>query len=231
MVCCEVNGKPASRKTVFEDNFGYFKNEHLYVDSEGNESTTPSTHAPFRATTTFNIPKHEFDPTGAIGDDYFGVIVPVLGGFPHYEDANYSNLQPTTWLAGVSQDHTSMISGRDNSACLFVNINKTFQSPGAQGYKGPIFENQIDNLCTGKELYFDCYIASMSDAPYDPIVTVNILSVSTGEVIVSENTGVKATTTVIPKKGGGWVYCGIRDIILKDESSVILQIVADCGNN
>jgi gliding motility-associated-like protein len=231
MVCCEVNGKPASRKTVFEDNFGYFKNEHLYVDSEGNESTTPSTYAPFRATTTFNIPKHEFDPTGAIGDDYFGVIVPVLGGFPHYEDANYSNLQPTTWLAGVSQDHTSMISGRDNSACLFVNINKTFQSPGAQGYKGPIFENQIDNLCTGKELYFDCYIASMSDAQYDPIVTVNILSASTGEVIVSENTGVKATTTVIPKKGGGWVYCGIRDIILKDESSVILQIVADCGNN
>ncbi|MBE6325833.1 MAG: hypothetical protein E7077_02030, partial [Bacteroidales bacterium] len=227
MVCCEVNGKPASRKVVVEDNFGYFKNEHLYVDSEGNETTTPKTYAPFRATTTFTIPEHEFDPTGQIGDDYFGVIVPFPDGFYRLEGSD----QPlhTTWFDGVTQDHTSMVSGKDNSACLFININKDVKSPGAQGYKGPIFESQIDNLCTGKELYFDCYIASMSDTDYDPIVTINILSTS-GDVIVNDD-GKKATTTMIPKYGDGWVRCGISDIILKNESSVILQIIADCGDN
>jgi hypothetical protein len=227
MVCCEVNGKPASRKVVVEDNFGYFKNEHLYVDSEGNETTTPKTYAPFRATTTFTIPEHTFDPTGQIGDDYFGVIVPFPEGFYRLEGSD----QPlhTTWFDGVSQDHTSMVSGKDNSACLFININKDVKSLGAQGYKGPIFESQIDNLCTGKELYFDCYIASMSDTDYDPIVTINILSTS-GDVIVNDD-GKKATTTMIPKYGDGWVRCGISDIILKNESSVILQIIADCGDN
>ncbi|MCQ2200156.1 MAG: hypothetical protein MJZ19_10635, partial [Paludibacteraceae bacterium] len=206
--CCEVNGKPASRKTVFHEDFGYFKNSRTYVNKDGDESSIPATNVDFRTSTGFNIPKHTVDLTGQINDDTYAVVVPTENGY-----ALQGNGQFATWMNGVTKDHSSEIDGRDNSACLFINVNKTIQ------YKGPVFEDKINGLCKNKELYFECYIANMSGGE-NPYVTIKLLSTDGKELGVMEN--VEATA------GGGWIPIKIQDIVTP-ETSVILQVIADCG--
>ena len=206
ITCCVVNGKPASRKTVFNETFGYFKGEHTYVDKDGNETTTPSTDATYRTTTSFTIPDHEYDGTGQVNDGSFAVVVPTEKGYT-MKDGNTA-----TWMTGVIADHTSALDGHANGACLFINVTQNFH--------GPIFNSQIDGLCANKELTFETYIANLSGGA-NPYVSIYIKSLD-GSKVYGKHENVEAV------EGAGWTLVQISDI-LTEESSVMMEIIADCG--
>jgi gliding motility-associated-like protein len=232
MTCCQVNGKPASRKTVFHETFGYFKDERTYVDKDGNESTLPVNYPDFRTTTSFNLPMHDFDDgsgtpgpitgevrDGQINDCKYGVVVPTPKGYILPDGFNYAE-----WMAGVVADHTSAIDGHSNGAALFINVNNQYQqSTGTAGYAGPIFESQIDGLCANKELYFETFFANMTGGP-DPFVSLYIRDAQDPSIVLGKNENI-----VIGAGVGEWIRVAIEDLIIPS-TSVILQVVADCGS-
>lgn len=235
VVCCEVNGMPASRKVVFHETFGYFPDARTYVDKEGNESALPANYPDFRTTTSFNLPMHDFDDgsntpgpvtgkmrDGMINDCLYGVIVPTSKGFLQ------PNGQPAGWMIGVVADHSSEIDGHPNGAALFINVNDQYQQEtGNSGYSGPIFESQIDGLCANKELYFETFFANMTgtmekpDVP-DPYVSLYIRDPNDMTKILG-----KAENIAI-EKCKGWIRVAIENLVVPS-TSVILQVVADCG--
>ena len=217
--CCVVNGKPASQKKVFSEDFGYFSDYYTYVDKDGNVSKQ---NFAFRANTLFTIPDHDFDDgsgtigpvsginrDGSVSDGTYAVVVPSNGGI-----TTKAVYDPNGGLAkhfsGVTTDFTSLTTGQDNSACLFINVRNQF--------KGVIFENTIHGLCTGKNLTFECAIANMSGA-VPPEVTISLLNTS-GDLIATE----KKTAAA------GWEKVSIKDILLTDDADVIIRIEATGGS-
>ncbi|MCQ2193664.1 MAG: hypothetical protein MJZ28_01795, partial [Paludibacteraceae bacterium] len=228
ITCCEVNGMPASRKTVFYEDFGYFKDAHTYVDKDGNESEAPFS---YRTNTSFNIPMHDYDDgsggassysdmgkNGQVNDGTYAVLVPTPNGY--YTNNDDPNTL-ATWMNNVVADHSSALTGTANSAALFINVNKKPQSDGNAGYKGPIFESKIDGLCANKELTFETYIANLSGGN-DPLVSIYILS--------EDKTKTYGRLENVVASGANWVQMKIEDLIIPDATSVILQVVADCGS-
>lgn len=229
VVCCEVNGKPASRKTVFFEDFGHFKDAYTYVDKDGVESTVDFS---YRTNTSFNIPMHDYDDAsgktgeksgatkgGQVNDGTYAVVVPTPKGYYTNDNDPYTMAE---WMNGVVADHTSAIDGNANGAALFINVNKSYQQETqTSGYSGPIFQSQIDGLCANKELTFETYIANLSGGQ-DPYVSIYIMS-----------TDLKTTygklENVLATAGGGWIQMKIEDLIVKDATSVVMQVVADCG--
>ncbi len=172
----------------------------------------------FRANTSFTIPDHDFDDgsgtvgpvsginrDGSVSDGTYAVVVPSDGGI-----TTKAVYDPNGGLAqhfsGVTTDYTSLTTGQDNSACLFINVRNQF--------KGVIFENTIKGLCTGKNLTFECAIANMSGA-VPPEVTISLLKTS-GDLIATE----KKTATA------GWEKVSIPDILLTDDADVIIRVEA-----
>ncbi|MFA6843329.1 MAG: hypothetical protein WCR33_02910, partial [Bacilli bacterium] len=208
-VCCEENGVAASRKTIFWEDFGSFKDKRTYIDKDGNVSTIPAANVDFRTDVSFTIPSHTFDAAGQINDGYYGVVVPTAIGY------SLGQNQSATWMAGVTADHTSEITGVADGAALFINVD--------HNYAGPIFEGQIDGICSGKEIFFESYMANMSDADNAPIVTLNILDLN-GNVLGK-------VEDVTAAKGSGWVPLRIQDLILPGTGtqSIIIQVISSCG--
>lgn len=229
VVCCEVNGMPASRKVVFHETFGYFPDARTYVDKEGNESALPANYPDFRTTTSFNLPMHDFDDgsgtagavsgvnrDGAVSDGLYAVVVPTPKGYMKPDG------QPATWMNGVVSDNTSLTDGKPNGGALFINVNNTYQqATQTAGYSGPIFESVIDGLCSNKELYFETFVANLSGGQ-DPWVTLYIKDVDDPSIIYG------AAENVVVAAGGGWQKISISDVNTP-KSSVLLQVIADCG--
>lgn len=223
--CCVVNGAPASRKVVYEENYGYFTAPYTHVDTKGNvHQLTKGDHKAHRTSLDYDLPYHDMDWTGSVDDGSYAVLVPNINGFSMGQ-GEYDINSSANWFTGVTNDHTSILSGIENSACLFINVNKTVAVGGGQGYKGPVFEYEIPNLCDDKELNFECYIANLDDPDRpdskpenSPLVTINLLSATTKEIIASQ-------PNVQAALGGGWIKCEIKNFKLKNETSVIMQIV------
>ncbi|MCQ2958600.1 MAG: gliding motility-associated C-terminal domain-containing protein [Bacteroidales bacterium] len=210
IMCCEteVDGKVvySSRETIYYEDFGYFSDDHEYVASDGTKKITPSNYIMHRIDCPFSMPAGagSFDPTGQINDGYYGVVVPTSMG--------YKTDYWATWMTGngaITQDHSSMINGIENSACLFMNV--------AFEFRGNIFEHQISGLCTGKKLTFECYVGNMSDGT-SPILSLYIKSKSGNILGKAEK--------VSPGKGAGWQRIVIDDLILT-ESDIIFEIFSD----
>lgn len=230
IVCCEVNNKPASRKTVFFEDFGHFKDAYTYVNKDGDESKVDFS---YRTNTSFNIPMHDYDDAsgttgsksgaikgGQINDGTYAVIVPTPKGYYTNDNDPYTMAE---WMNGVVADHTSALDGNANGAALFINVNKNYQAAtGTSGYSGPIFQSQIDGLCANKELTFETYIANMSGGQ-DPYVSIYIMSTDLSTVYGKQE-------NVLASANGGWIQMKIEDIIVKDATSVVMQVVADCGS-
>ncbi|MBP5455196.1 MAG: hypothetical protein J6Y37_01705, partial [Paludibacteraceae bacterium] len=209
IMCCEVNGKPASRKTILWEDFGHFTTPRTYVDRDGNVSTIPTKNANMRTDVKFDIPENEFDPTGYINDGYYGVVVPSENG---YYDANG---QPMTWMAGVAKDHTNAMTGVSDGAVLFINVN--------YNYHGKVFEATFPNICTGKEVYYETYIANMSGLDNSPLVTLELVD-ENGTVLNPQDNNIEATG------GAGWIP--IRGSVMLDGTgtkTITMRVIADCG--
>ncbi|MCQ2219547.1 MAG: hypothetical protein MJZ33_13885, partial [Paludibacteraceae bacterium] len=214
ITCCEVDGKPASRKTILWEDFGHFPTARTYVDRDGNESTIPAENAPMRTDVSFDIPENVFDPTGQVNDGYYAVVVPGENGY-YGADGN-----AMTWMTGVTKDHTSSMTGVSDGGVLFINVN--------YNYKGKVFEATFPNICTGKEVYYETYIANMSGADNSPLVTLELEDEDGNNLLKdkpeSEYKNIEAS------KGAGWVP--IRGTVMltgTGTKTITMRVIADCG--
>lgn len=209
--CVDGEGNPMSRMDVFYDDFGYFDDLRSYTDAFGKSTVFDNTYAPERADVTFDLSATgmKFDKSGQINDGNYGVVVPSPTGY--YQDI--SGNSRATWMAGVTSDHSGLVSGKSGGGALFMNIT--------MNYSDLIFTRTIDGLCTDKNLYFETYIANMSGGT-DPEVTINIKDATTGKVLASD----KQTATA----GAGWIRVHI-DELKATSSSIILEIVSTGTGN
>nr|MCR4800192.1 hypothetical protein [Bacteroidales bacterium] len=207
VTCCEtvVDGHTvySSRETVYFEDFGHFTGEHEYVSTDGTTSTTPSNWIMHRNDCPFSMPSGagSFDATGQVNDGSYAVVVPTSQG--------YKTDYWATWMTGngaITQDHSSMIDGVENSACLFMNVKHNFE--------GNVFEHEITGLCTGKKLTFECYVGNMSDGT-SPIISLYIKN--------RQGTVLGQVENFSPGKGAGWQRVVIDDLILT-ETDIVFEI-------
>ncbi|MBO7055494.1 MAG: hypothetical protein J6W37_08925, partial [Bacteroidales bacterium] len=207
VTCCEtvVDGNTvySSRETVYFEDFGHFTGEHEYVSTDGTTSTTPSNWIMHRNDCPFSMPSGagSFDATGQVNDGSYAVVVPTSQG--------YKTDYWATWMTGngaITQDHSSMIDGVENSACLFMNVKHNFE--------GNVFEHEITGLCTGKKLTFECYVGNMSDGT-SPIISLYIKN--------RQGTVLGKVENFSPGKGAGWQRVVIDDLILT-ETDIVFEI-------
>ncbi|MBR5375378.1 MAG: hypothetical protein IK131_11995, partial [Paludibacteraceae bacterium] len=229
IMCCEVNGKPASRRTLLWETFGHFTGKHTYVDRDGNVSTTPSTWPVYRADVSYDLPGNTFDDgsgskckdcksgqsaDGQINDGFYAIITPTPTGYYTTQDAN----QNANWMRAVTTDHTSLITGESNGGALFINVDYFFT--------GVVFEAEFPDVCTGKDVFFETWIANLSGGTStNPIVTVRVIDSQDGTLLY-EMADVEA------KNNGGWLP--IKGQFLLDGSgtrSVKIQVLSTNGSN
>lgn len=229
IVCCEMNGKPASRKTLLWETFGHFSDPHTYIDRDGNESTTPAAWPAYRADVSYDLPGNQFDDgsgakctsckaglvaDGAINDGFYAIVTPTANGYY----TSQSIYQTANWMKAVTTDHTSLITGEKNGGALFINVDYFFT--------GVVFEAEFPNVCTGKTVFYETWIANLSGGTStNPIVTVNIVDAETGELLAQEK-------DVEAVQGKGWY--GIKGSFLLDGTgtkNVKLQVLSTNGSH
>lgn len=206
MVCCEINGIPLPRTDLIYEDFGYFIDEHTYVDSKGNVTVTPDSYAPKRADVNWNLAELSnmaFDSVGSFNDGYYGVVVPTPQGIVQ------NNGTYASWFNGVSSDHSIYRTDKKNGAALFVNV--------ANNYTGIIYSKQVDNVCPNKSFLAEAYIANMSSGGTAPVVELRIKDPDSGNVFYS----VKDTAV----SGNGWIPLRLQFESDRNLESFVFEIL------
>lgn len=206
--CCVINEVPVSLQYIINEDFGYFIDDHKYVDSEGNVTTTPDSYASERADVNWDLKKLSgmaFDSCGQVNDGKYGVVVPRSEGFYYKSDSK--DVQ-ANWWNGVVSDHSVYNSGKSRGGALFINV--------ADRYEGPIYSKQIDNLCKGKDLIASAYIANLSDAKNGPIVALSIKDANTDKILAYNEDTVGV--------GEGWVKLSIG-CTTESDSPIVFEII------
>lgn len=214
IVCCEINGIPLPRMEIINEDFGYFIDEHTYVDSKGNVTITPDSYAPERADVSWNLTELShmaFDSVGSFNDGFYGVVVPRESGIKAGDNTSLS------WFNGVSSDHSIFSTGKKNGAALFVNV--------AYNYKGAIYSKSIDDqeFCKGKELSGEVYIANMSGMA-DPVVALQLKDGQTGEILCRTEEAAKANS--------GWIKLSFQYRLEHNVYPLIFEVltIGEIGN-
>ena len=207
IVCCEINGIPLPRMEIINEDFGYFIDEHTYVDSKGNVTITPDSYAPERADVSWNLAELSnmvFDSVGSFNDGFYGVVVPRESGIKAGDNTSLS------WFNGVSSDHSIFSTGKKNGAALFVNV--------AYNYKGAIYSKSIDDqeFCKGKELSGEVYIANFSGVD-DPVVALQLKDGATGEVL--------CRTEGTAKANSGWIKLSFQHVLEHNVYPLIFEVL------
>lgn len=207
IVCCEINGIPLPRMEIINEDFGYFIDEHTYVDSKGNVTITPDSYAPERADVNWNLTELSnmvFDSVGSFNDGFYGVVVPRESGIKAGDNTSLS------WFNGVSSDHSNFRTGKKNGAALFVNV--------VNNYKGAIYSKSIDDqeICKGKELSGEVYIANFSGVD-DPVVALQLKDGATGEVL--------CRTEGTAKANSGWIKLSFQHVLEHNVYPLIFEVL------
>lgn len=229
ITCCEVNGVAASRKTLLWETFGRFSGKHTYIDKDGNETTTPATWPPYRANLSYTIPQNEFDdgsgkactvcyennPNTAncwINDGFYAIVCPMKKG-AYYVDLQGNQL--ATHMNGVSSDHTSLITGETNGGALFINVDYYFS--------GVVFEAEFENICSGKQVFYETWVANLSNQLSDPIVSLKFFDENDNEI--------EAINDFVVTANAGWLSLK-GNFFLQGSSvhNVKMQLLSSCGN-
>ena len=214
IVCCEINGITLPCMEIINEDFGYFIDEHTYVDSKGNVTVTPDSYAPERADVSWNLTELShmaFDSVGSFNDGFYGVVVPRESGIKAGDNTSLS------WFNGVSSDHSIFSTGKKNGAALFVNV--------AYNYKGAIYSKSIDDqeFCKGKELSGEVYIANMSGMA-DPVVALQLKDGQTGEILCRTEEAAKANS--------GWIKLSFQYRLEHNVYPLIFEVltIGEIGN-
>ncbi|MCR6642990.1 MAG: hypothetical protein NVV82_29360 [Sporocytophaga sp.] len=222
ITCCEVGSPPvpASRQTVYYDNFGRLdlsdKTGKSYIVWDYSDVLNP-VEVPKTTTTPFRWPlvpaplSATFEGVaGEAPNDGEYTVAAYLTGFNFpvngYDGARlgWANrvTGPTAANIGnpdLAYDH----SGQPDGAALFLNC-PTF----TQGQI--LYSRTIENLCFGKQLFFECWIAVFTNgpSPYNPVkIKVVLTDLDNAAGIPVEVTG---TATRQEDGGGVWVRIGAQ---------------------
>ncbi len=230
ITCCQIGSPPvsASRQTVYYDNFGrldmsdktgtkYFTWDYTNVLNPVEVARTTTT--PFRWPIT---PA----PLGAtfvgaptfINDGEYTVAAYITGynAVNGYDGALLrwaNNVKGLSASPSLSYDH----SGIEDGGALFLNcpINTGGQV---------LYSRTINNLCFGKQLFFECYIAVFTNSAsgtYNPVnIRVNLTEVGNPTNTVSTI----ATATREADGGGVWVRVAAQ-INLVSGNSLQMDII------
>lgn len=207
ILCCEINGIPLPRTDLIYEDFGYFIDEHTYVDSKGNVTITPDSYVPERADVNWNLTELSnmvFDSVGSFNEGFYGVVVPTPQGIVQ------NNGTYASWFNGVSSDHSIYRTDKKNGAALFVNVENN--------YKGAIYSKSIDDqeICKGKELSGEVYIANFSGVD-DPVVALQLKDGATGEVL--------CRTEGTAKANSGWIKLSFQHVLEHNVYPLIFEVL------
>ncbi|MFL5729522.1 MAG: T9SS type A sorting domain-containing protein [Cytophagaceae bacterium] len=211
ITCCTVAGQPASRQTIFLEDFGKIdlndKTGKTYLVTDYTNPLAPvqvskTTATPFRwpitpapLTATFN------GAVGPINDGEYTVAAYLTGYNTPINGYAGAQLQWANRVMGLttipnpdlSYDH----SGTPEGAALFINC-----PPSTFGQK--LYSRDISNLCSGKQLFFECWIAVFTNSAagaYNGVnVQVNLTDLSSGTVVTTSGTANRQADG-----GGTWV--------------------------
>ncbi|WP_238379303.1 gliding motility-associated C-terminal domain-containing protein [Cytophaga hutchinsonii] len=244
ITCCldPVTGAGTSRKTIYYDDFGTLDLSDAtgrtykvwdYTDITNPKLVTKTTTTPFRWTLTPAPLGATFKATGPLQDGEYAVASYLTATAA---DGAYAGAQldwanrvtgPTT-PPNVSLDH----SGTKAGGALFINC-----PPNTQGQK--LYTRTIPDLCFGKQLYFECWIAVFTNGPaggcpsYSPVdVTIKLTDGSNTANTSSAN----ATATRQSDGGGVWVRVAGNITLGAGSTSVIMDVINNsnqylCGND
>ena len=217
ITCCSIDGFPASRKTVFYDDFGrvdlsdptgstYIVQNYSYILNTTEYTLTTTT--PFRWELSpspypdLSNPA-TFQSTGPLVDGEYavaGVITgynPVTSGGVTYSGAQLqwaSRVTGASTPTDPSYDHSGDLAG----AALFIN-----NPPNTGGET--IYRRTIDNLCFGKTLFFECWIAVFTNSAGGAYNPVDVQVVLTDDDDPTNTSVASATATRQADGGGVWV--------------------------
>jgi hypothetical protein len=218
ITCCQENGVAASRQTIYYDNFGRIdlsdKTGKTYIEWDYTDPLNPvevtkTTATPFRWQLVPAPLNAVFKGTGQPEDGEYTVAGYLTGyNFPinGYDGAKLGWANRVTGPLASNIPNPDLFydhSGAPDGAALFLNC-----PPNTLGET--LYERTITNLCFGKQLFFECWIAVFTnDAPgaYNP-VNVKVRLTDTGPLgTVVETTG---TATRAASGGGVWVRIGTQ---------------------
>jgi len=141
IVCCEIKpGVPASRKTIYHENFGRFSSPRDYVNMKGEPYRTL---ADWKTDLPYTIPNHTVNAAGPPPDGSY--IVSVLRD------------NVLLWLGGGALREDA--SGDPNGGVLMINIDNRIPSTALPL---AIYSHTIDGLCPDVDLYFETSFADAS---------------------------------------------------------------------
>lgn len=230
ITCCQIGTPPvsASRQTVYYDNFGrldlsdktgrsYFTWDYTNVLNPVEVARTTTT--PFRWPLTPAPLGATFVGTSTFINDGEYTVASYLTGYNPVNGYDGALLRWANNVKGLSasQDLAYDHSGNVDGAALFLNCPV---NTGGQ----ILYSRTINNLCFGKQLFFECYIAVFTNsAPgtYNPVnIRVNLTEVG--------NPGNTVTTTATATReadgGGVWVRVAAQ-INLVSGNSLQMDII------
>jgi hypothetical protein len=225
ITCCVVNGAPASRETVYYDDFGRFDLADPYTlyytdysDITNPVEMTKTVTEPFRYPLDNPPLNHTYAATGPPGDDPVGEYF-VAANFTEYGQG--SGIDWAYDILGRTDSRTDH-SGTAEGAMLFVNVRS--------GVGDVIYERTIDNLCPGIQLFFECYIGVFTTSQQQPVnVTIRLSEVGnpTNEVIIPDNiVSAEGASTANP---GVWLRVP-AELMLTTGTSLKLEILNNNPN-
>lgn len=212
ITCCTVSGVAASRQTVFYDNFGrlntavtagtsYYTWDYSNVLAPVEVLNTTAT--PFRWPLTPAPLSATFSGgPGPLNDGQYAVAAYLTGYNYPVNGFNGARLEWANRVKGlnaipnpdISYDH----SGTPEGAALFLNC-----PPSTFGQT--LYSRTINSLCSGKQLYFECWIAVFTNSASGAYNPVNV-QVRLTEVGNAGNTVTASGTATREADGGGvWV--------------------------
>jgi hypothetical protein len=235
ITCCEVGSPPvpASRQTVYYDNFGRLNMANKtgteyyvwdYSDVLNPVEVLQTTATPFRWPISPAPLGAIFKGTSGPLQDGEYTVAAFLTGYNYPIDGyNGARLEWANRVRGLNAqpnpdlfyDHSGL---RDGGA-LFLNC-----PPNTGGQV--LYSRQIDNLCFGKQLFFESWIAvftNSANGPYNP-VRVRVRLTEVGNAANTVET--VATATREADGGGVWVRVAAQ-LNLISGNSLLMEIIND----
>jgi hypothetical protein len=233
ITCCTVGTPPvsASRQTVYYDNFGrlnmndktgssYFVWDYSNVLAPVEVARTTAT--PFRwPLTPAPLGATFVGAPGPLQDGQYAVAAFLTGYNYPINGYNGARLEWANRVKGLSTipnpDQTYDFSGLPEGAALFLNcpVNTGGQT---------LYSRTINNLCFGKQLFFECWISVFTNSAAGAYNPVNILVRLTEVGNPTNFTTTTATATREADGGGVWVRVA-GQINLVSGNSLLMEIV------
>ncbi|MBK8806300.1 MAG: hypothetical protein IPO21_06525 [Bacteroidales bacterium] len=223
--CCEINGQPASRQTVYFDDFGRFdlKDPYTLYYTDYSDITNPVEKTK-KVVDRFRYPldnppvDHTYAKTGPPGDDPTGQYL-VGANFTTY-DANHLG-----WAYDIlgRTDSRSDHSKTPEGAMLFVNVRSTVGKV--------IYERTIDKLCSGKTLYFECWIAVFTTSQDEPVnITIKLSEVGNPSNVITLPNNIVSADGAKTANHGIWLRVATDITLSNSGSSLKFEILNNNPN-